>query len=71
METPSAKPTGAYLLVLAAVLIGLLGLLFASQATGGAAVVGFACLLGIWARIWQAAVHHRDLVAQLAQRPIA
>jgi len=60
----TTMPNGAYLLLLLAILIGLAGLLFASQASIGAAIVGFACLLGIWARIWQAAVHHSEIMRE-------
>lgn len=45
------------LLVILALLAGAVGLLFTSQATMGVAIVGFACLLGIVARIVQSADH--------------
>lgn len=60
-STPSDKeitPDMPALIVLA-VLAGGLGLLLASQATVGVAVVGFGCLLAILARIVQADHHHK------------
>mgnify|MGYP003575437088 CR=1 FL=1 len=41
-------------LVVVAILVGLVGLLMTSSATAGPAIVGFACLLAIVARINQA-----------------
>lgn len=49
----------ATLLVVASILVGLLGLLFASEATIGVALVGCACLIAIIARIAQAVALHR------------
>ena len=46
--------------LLLAILACVFGLFAASQATGGVALIGFACLVAIWARIAQAAAHHRD-----------
>lgn len=48
-------------MMVTAVLIGLIGLVLASQATLGVAVVGFACLLAVAARMIQAAGHARSL----------
>lgn len=42
-------------LMLTGMAIGLIGLLASSEATFGTSLVGFACLLGIMARIFQAA----------------
>lgn len=47
------------ILVLVAALAGVVGLLFSSQATSGVAIVAFACLLAIFARIAQAAHQHQ------------
>lgn len=43
------------LLAAASILVGLFGIAASSEATFGVALVGFACLLGILARIAQAA----------------
>lgn len=45
-----------------AFLIGVAGVLDSSQATTGVALVGFACLLGIFARLEQASQHQRQLL---------
>lgn len=47
------------LLVVVAVIAGLIGLLFSSEATAGVAIISFACLLAIFARISQAAAQHQ------------
>jgi hypothetical protein len=47
-------------LIVFALLAGVLGLVFASQATIGTALVGFGCLLAILARITQAHYHQCD-----------
>jgi hypothetical protein len=44
----------AGLLAAIALFVGVVGLGFSSQATVGASIVGFACLIGIVARIVQA-----------------
>ena len=44
-----------------AALVGLAGLLFASEVTLGVAIVGFSCLLGILIRIAQAERHQAEL----------
>lgn len=54
-----AMPASAILLMLAAVCAGLFGLAMSSQASAGASIVGFACLLGILARMAQAAGYER------------
>lgn len=48
-----------------ALLVGIVGILFASQATMGVAIVGFACLLAIVGRIQQASVQHKELLGQI------
>lgn len=55
--------TTSRLLLVFAVLVGVLGTIAASQATMGVALVGFACLLGICARVIQARDHQRELRA--------
>lgn len=47
-------------LIVIAVLAALLGLILVSQATAGVAIIAFACLLAIFARIAQAESHHRE-----------
>lgn len=42
-----------------AALFGVVGLIEASQATFGVALIGFACLVGILARLDQAERHHK------------
>jgi len=46
-------------LMLASLLVALIGLFFASQATLGVALVGCACLLAMYARLVQADDHAR------------
>ena len=46
---------------LASILAGLGGLLFLSQATMGVGIIGFALLLGVFARLLQAQANHNDL----------
>jgi hypothetical protein len=48
-----------------AFLIGIFGLLASSQASFGAAIVGFACLLAILARIAQADAQQEALIAAM------
>lgn len=43
-----------------ATLAGLLGVFYLSQATVGVGVIALGCLLGILARIIQAAEHHKS-----------
>lgn len=45
-------------LVVVAIFVGFIGLLFLSQASQGVGFIGFACLLGILARIVQASVYN-------------
>lgn len=47
-------------LVILAILAGFFGVAAASQATFGVAVIGFACLLAILARMQQAAEYQRE-----------
>lgn len=61
----NAVPPSAGILLLIAVVAGGVGLLLSSQASLGVSVVGFGCLLAIWARIAQAAGHHRDVMHRL------
>lgn len=53
------------LLVIAALLLGFAGLYYMSQATVGVALICAACLLAICARLRQASVHQKELVASL------
>lgn len=46
-------------LVLLAIVLGVAGVAFSSQATIGSSLVAFACLLAIMARIAQAGSHRR------------
>jgi hypothetical protein len=48
-------------LIVLALLAGVLGVVFASQATMGVAFVGFGCLCAILARLRQADIHHHAL----------
>lgn len=48
------------LLVIIALVAALAGLLLASQATAGVAVVGVGCIMAIFARMAQASVHHEQ-----------
>ncbi len=60
----NAMPGNTLLLTLLGVGIGVLGLLASSQANVGPSIVAFGCLLAIWARIVQAAAHHRDVMTR-------
>lgn len=53
---------------LMAVGIAFLGLLFASEATLGVAIIGFAGVIGIFARVAQAYTHHDALTKLMAER---
>ena len=57
----------AFLIALA-VLVGLAGLLFLSNATTGVGVICFACLFAIFARIAQAEEQHKELKRLLDRR---
>jgi len=50
-------------LILLSVIVAALGFWKVTEATFGVAIVAFACLLGIWARIAQAAEHQNELKA--------
>ncbi|HVJ24242.1 MAG TPA: hypothetical protein VM756_09945 [Burkholderiales bacterium] len=52
--------SGTIMLVVVAVLFGVGGLVFASQATGGVAAIALGCLFAILARISQAGRHHEE-----------
>jgi hypothetical protein len=54
---------GTIFLVVLALLFGLGGLVFASEATAGVAAIAFGCLLAILARIEQAGRHHNEAMA--------
>lgn len=51
----------AAILTLLAIVAGLVGLFFLSEATMGVGIMGLACLFGILARIAQADKHHKEL----------
>lgn len=53
------------LLVILALLLGFAGLYFMSQATMGVALMCGACLVAILARLRQASIHQKELVASL------
>jgi len=59
---------GTVVLIVFAVLFGLGGLVFASEATSGVAVIAFGCLLAIFARIAQAGRHHDETMKAREQR---
>jgi hypothetical protein len=48
------------ILLMFSMIIGVIGLLFASQATAGPTIVAFACLLAIYARCAQADQQHKE-----------
>lgn len=48
------------LIALLALLIGFAGLMLASQASAGAAVVGFGCIVAVCARLAQASAHQSE-----------
>jgi hypothetical protein len=52
-------------LVVMALLGTVAGILFASQATAGVALVSASCLLAILARMAQASAHHEALMRQI------
>jgi hypothetical protein len=56
-------------LVAAAVLVGVVGLLLMSNATAGVGVICFACLLAVFARMTQAHRQHADLMTALRTGP--
>ena len=62
------KSALAIFLVFLSVVGGLLGLLFASQATMGVAFLAFSILLAVFARIVQANAHHAAVMKQLRRR---
>jgi Na+/phosphate symporter len=55
------------LLAVLAILIGIIGFLFTSQATLGVAIIGFGCLVAIVGRIQQASAQHKELLARSAK----
>lgn len=65
---PGVHSAVATILMFLAVAGGLIGLLFASQATAGVAILAFAILVAIWARIVQANYHQQALLEALRQR---
>ena len=52
-------------LIIVAVILGIAGLLFLSEATTGVGLIGLACLAGILARLIQAAEHQDRLEKRL------
>lgn len=52
-------------LVVLALLGGIMGFMFLSQATTGVGIIAFACLIAILARVAQAAEQHKELLAKL------
>jgi hypothetical protein len=52
------------LLAVLAILVGIVGFLFTSEATLGVAIIGFACLIAIVGRIQQASAQHKELLAR-------
>jgi hypothetical protein len=67
----AAKTTGvpisAGLLIVAAMGIAALGGVLVSTATSAVALIAWACLLAIFARIAQATTHHREVMAALTR----
>jgi hypothetical protein len=59
--------TGARVWLVLSAFALIIGLLFSSQATSGVAIIGSACLFGIFARIDQAARHHEEMIEALRQ----
>lgn len=53
------------LLILGSALALLVGLLFMSQATTGVGIIAAAGVLGVWARIAQATLQHRELMEMM------
>lgn len=53
------------LLLLAALVSAGAGVLFLSNATSGVGLICVGCLFGVWARILQAGVHHREVIEAL------
>jgi hypothetical protein len=58
---------GAGLLIIVAFLATLVGFVYAINATGGVAVVAAGAILAIFARITQAALHHREVMNALTR----
>jgi hypothetical protein len=69
-DPPSVTPigTGAGVLLVLAVLAIPVGLLEASNATAGVAILSVGAILAIIARVNQAAHHHKELMAAIGQR---
>jgi hypothetical protein len=59
------------ILVILSVIAGLVGLFLLTQATWGVGLIGFACLLGILARIQQASLYQEKMGVALSPRPAA
>lgn len=59
----TADRTGTIILVVVAVLFGIAGLFFLSEATTGVGLLAFGCLLAIMARIAQAGAQHQEATA--------
>lgn len=58
-------------LVVVALLAGVIGLLFMSQATTGVGLICFACLLAILARMAQAHEHHKTAARILREAGVS
>ena len=52
-------------LVVLALLAGIVGFMFLSQATTGVGIIALACLVAILARVVQAAEQHKELLAMV------
>lgn len=50
------------ILVLIAFFLGIAGMICSSEATLGVAIISWACLFGIFARLAQAEAHHKELI---------
>ena len=55
-------------LIVVALLVGLIGFGFLSNATSGVGIIAWACLFAILARIAQAAEQHKEIRAILDRR---
>jgi hypothetical protein len=56
------------ILLVFALLGGIVGFMFLSNATTGVGIIAFSCLIAILARVAQAAEQHREIKAILEQR---
>ncbi|PYR92908.1 MAG: hypothetical protein DMF84_11615 [Acidobacteria bacterium] len=58
-------PMGASLLIVAALFVAAAAALMVNTTTMAVALIAWACLLAIYARIAQAAAHHREIMTAL------